>query len=1061
TYAFAETACDSFTWNDSVYTMTGDYVQHFETIHGCDSTVTLHLTVNYSTTYTDVHDVCDTFIWIDGITYTESTNTPTFTLVNAVGCDSLVTLNLTVRHSTYYTDIHNVCDTFTWINGITYTESTDTPTVVIPNAAGCDSIVTLDLTVRHSTYFTDVQDVCDSLTWINGITYTESTSTPTVVIPNAAGCDSIVTLHLTVRHSTYFTDIQNVCDSLTWIDGITYTESTNTPTFTLVNAVGCDSIVTLNLTVRHSTYFTDVHDVCDTFTWINGITYTESNDTAIYTLPNAVGCDSIVTLNLTVRHSTYYTDVHDVCDTFTWINGITYTESTDTPTVVIPNAVGCDSIVTLDLTVRHSTYFTDVQDVCDSLTWINGITYTESTNTPTFTLTNAAGCDSVVTLNLTVRHSSDSILTLTVCDSLVWHGRTFFESTDTATYHTLNAVGCDSTVTLHLTVNYSDTTHFHISECDSYTWNNVSYTNTGTYTQSFSTIHGCDSTVFLHLTIHHSVDTIVNVETCNIHVWNDSTYTQSGTYTQQFHTIHGCDSTVTLHLTVYYDIATAFSAAACDSFVWNGQAYTQSGDFINTLLTTHGCDSVVTMHLIISHSSSSEFTVSECETYTWNSQTYTQSGNYTQQFTNAVGCDSTVTLHLTIYNPVHTAVTQLACETYTWNGQTYTQSGTYTHTHLDAHGCTQVDTLHLDIGHPHHIATIVTECESYTWNGTTYTSSGNYTYSHIDDHGCTQVDTLHLTIFNPVHTALTDSACESYIWNGTTYTNSGSYTFSHPDAHGCTQVDTLHLTVYHPDHTAITVVECETYTWALGNGLTYTESGTYTYEHPDAHGCTQVDTLHLTVNFPTHTAVTVYVCDDYVWNGHTYTTDGDYTFAHPDENGCTQVDTLHLIYVSTDIRVVTLTSNFCENESAVLNVQCELTDYLWSNGETSPTITVYEPGTYTVTASQGECVLESQITIRPCVHPLMLPNAFTPNGDGLNDYFCLPEGALAEVQDRDFQIYIYNRWGELVYTSTNKYFQWHGEYKGQLHHNTIYNYVIHYRNINGEPSMTSGSITVL
>jgi len=47
------------------------------------------------------------------------------------------------------------------------------------------------------------------------------------------------------------TDVQTTCNPFTWIDGNTYTASTNTPTFTLTNSVGCDSVVTLNLTINN------------------------------------------------------------------------------------------------------------------------------------------------------------------------------------------------------------------------------------------------------------------------------------------------------------------------------------------------------------------------------------------------------------------------------------------------------------------------------------------------------------------------------------------------------------------------------------------------------------------------------------------------------------------------------------------------------------------------------------------------------------------------------------------------------------------------------------------
>ncbi len=58
--------------------------------------------------------------------------------------------------------------------------------------------------------------------------------------------------------------------------------------------------------------------------------------------------------------------------------------------------------MTLDLTINNSTTGTDVQTACDSYTWIDGNTYTSNNNSATFTLTNAAGCDSVVTLDLTI-----------------------------------------------------------------------------------------------------------------------------------------------------------------------------------------------------------------------------------------------------------------------------------------------------------------------------------------------------------------------------------------------------------------------------------------------------------------------------------------------------------------------------------------------------------------------------------------------------------------------------------------------------------------------------------
>jgi hypothetical protein len=90
---------------------------------------------------------------------------------------------------------------------------------------------------------------------------------------------------------------------------------------------------------------------CHSYTWAqNNQTYTQSGNYHD-TLMNHLGCDSIITLNLTIQTNTTATQYQLVCDTFTWINGITYSATVDTVTHIIPNAAGCDSIITLNLTV--------------------------------------------------------------------------------------------------------------------------------------------------------------------------------------------------------------------------------------------------------------------------------------------------------------------------------------------------------------------------------------------------------------------------------------------------------------------------------------------------------------------------------------------------------------------------------------------------------------------------------------------------------------------------------------------------------------------------------------
>ena len=468
------------------------YTHEFENVNECDSTHTINLLVNYSdSTFSDT-TVCDAFVW-DGDTLTVS-NSYTKLYSNANGCDSTHTYNLTVNESTSGTDVQESCDEFTWIDGITYTESTDSATFVLINSVGCDSTVILDLTINYSDSTFSNITVCDAFVW-DSITYTESGIYTNSYI-NSFSCDSTHTLVLTVDETTYGVDEIIECDEFTWIDGLTYTESTDSAMFTLTNAEGCDSIITLNLTILESTSSLSEVSECYSYTW-NDSTYTQSG-TYIFETTGQNGCDSIATLELTINNSTSGVDVQESCDDFTWIDGITYTESTDSATFVLINSVGCDSTVTLDLTINYSDSTFESFTACDSYSW-NGINCIAS-GMYYYTTSNSLGCDSTVTLDLTIINSSSSISDVIACDSYFWNNELYTES-GTYTVNTFNVEGCDSTATLNLTINGPSTSTDYVSTCEAYQWNGEVYFESGTYTYNSIDIFGCDSIATLELEV--------------------------------------------------------------------------------------------------------------------------------------------------------------------------------------------------------------------------------------------------------------------------------------------------------------------------------------------------------------------------------------------------------------------------------------------------------------------------------------------------------------------------------------------------------------------------------
>ena len=89
---------------------------------------------------------------------------------------------------------------------------------------------------------------------------------------------------------------------------------------------------------------------------------------------------------------------------------------------------------------------------------------------------------------------------------------------------------------------------------------------------------------------------------------------------------------------------------------------------------------------------------------------------------------------------------------------------------------------------------------------------------------------------------------------------------------------------------------------------------------------------------------------------------------------------------------------------------------------------------------------------------IYVPNAFTPNGDGNNDIW-MP--VISNCNERDFEMVIYNRWGQLIFQSNSPYVGWNGEYNGKEIEMGVYTYKITYYNILGKKYMKSGTVTLI
>lgn len=134
-------------------------------------------------------------------------------------------------------------------DGVAFVPDSTMSYVVTGGVGSCTAADTVTVTVLDPVFSLDVQTACDSLTWLDGITYLESTVVPSLVLQSSAGCDSIVSLDLTVNYTTYST-IDTMAVNVFEYEGVEYTEGGE---FTIVldNAAGCDSVVTLKLDLEY------------------------------------------------------------------------------------------------------------------------------------------------------------------------------------------------------------------------------------------------------------------------------------------------------------------------------------------------------------------------------------------------------------------------------------------------------------------------------------------------------------------------------------------------------------------------------------------------------------------------------------------------------------------------------------------------------------------------------------------------------------------------------------------------------------------------------------------
>ena len=934
------TICNLYIWDGETVTTEGDEITYTRTYHlypelgECgDSILTRKFNVLHSEVQTIDKDTCDEFFWDKtGLLYTES-GTYIHNVPQLGGlCDKIYTLNLNIRKKGVKDIDKEACYSYVWTtedggDGRTC-DHTDTYEykLDIPSVSGCDSIHYLHLTVKDSVVkWLDPVEACDSYEW-KGTTYTSSRIFREVS-EGSNGCDSITWMKLTIKHSSPVTNIDTTAcrrydDSE---HGIHLDESNageNNFSFTYENAEGCDSVVNIKVTITTPDTVEHTFKACDSFTW-NEVTYTEIGTYDKYqdfATHNDCSLDPVILLHLTIGANVATEITKAEWSPFIW-EGDTYTES-GTYTKTLEAACGCDSVVTLHLTINDPESDEETQFACQSYPWpwaegaqlaggYTGLTtFTESGDYEVKWINHPdVGHDSIRILHLTIKEPEKIVTTVKECDSYTWEARGFKQTyTESGVYENLYDDGvCVNVDSLYLTISLTPLpVEYYDTACDVLTVNGNSYFNSIDFTENLKTVNDCDSAVNYHLKINKRKTQTVSEQACGSYLWEATgvTYTQSGSYTKVMETADGCDSVVTLNLSIYEPYNYSFSACgkfAVDGtkqYIWDNRTYTEAGDYSWTYQSVRGCDSIVTLHLTMPVDGiDNPEQVTACDEYLWHGRLLTASGAYSDTISSLVtGCDSVAWLFLTIAeHPTGEETREVSSPTYTWGNVIYYESGDYERRFPMEDGrCDSIVTLHLTFTNPLPISTefSATACDAYTWDSETFYESGVYVRNFPTLDGRDSIVKLTLTINRDTTVYKTDKLCGPYDWNGQTLTETGVYTQVLQRASGCDSVVTLTLTLCERFETSFVIEARDVYVW---DDQTYTESTTETRQYTSRQGCDSLVTMVLTIVKTANTVDNAEACTQYAWADSIFTESTIHSHVFPASTGGDSVVTMTLI----------------------------------------------------------------------------------------------------------------------------------------------------------------------
>lgn len=919
-------------------------------------------------------------------------------------------------------------------------EQTTSYTVTVSSSVGCTNSATRQVFVASTDPIVIYDTICSGEVYRKNGFEAYATGTYEQVLQNAEGCDLHLTLKLTVLDPIETTLYDTICEGEIYIKNNFSVWESGEYQQLWRSAAGCDSLVRLYLTVNavYDTLFEDT--VCYNEPYrLHGFDIPQAQVSGAYPAlhySSVSGCDSVVRLMLTVipQSDTLFLDT--VCYNEPYqqhgFNILHAQVSGDYPPLYYPSASGCDSVVRLRLTV-HPAYDTLILDtVCyDEPYRKHGFDIPPvqiSGDYPSLHYRSVHGCDSIVRLRLTVQPLYDTTIMDTVCynEAYQQHGFDIPHVQSSGDYppqfHT-SVFGCDSVVRLRLTVYPVYDTLFQDTVCynESYKRHGFSIEHareSGVYPPlHYSSVQGCDSIVRLELTVYPVYDTLILDTVCYNEPYKQHGFSieharESGDYPPLYYqSALGCDSVIRLMLTVQpvYDTLICDTVCRGEDYVKNGFSLTnlqESGDYPSRMLISQfGCDSLVRLHLTVNPVYDTLLFDTVCagqayQKYGFDYESVTPGHECEPLYLQSRrACDSTVHLQLTVLPVYFFQSAHTICENGQWEfrGRLLEEAGIYTDSLKTLSGCDSIYQLELSVKPVYRdtLEAIICEGERYQEHGFNESVTGFYEQHLQTKEGCDSAVYLKLQV---------DTYFDGSILPAIEDCTTNTYRF---------EVDW--------EETEVAKKEC-LFWWDFGDGDT-AEGEKIIHQYADS-GNYQV---YLQVTTPGNCSR-----DTGILHHVAYYSSDLPIYARPE-------------VVDTDHPRIQLWTDSIPGMS-----------YIWELGDGNRAMGVNvfhiysfdRTGTYEVKLTRmnaEDCPVESTLL----VHAYQLispPNTFSPNGDGINDFFM-----------KGYRVRIINRNGVEIFKGEDG---WDGMRNGQPVPEDTYFYELYYPTSLGE-KQTRGYITVV